>query len=206
METLKHVTMKKVSLLVITLVAGMSAGMAQDKISGWGLKGGMNFPMDGFTFDQAGDNISSIFTQQNNANGWHAGLWGRAYVTDRIYLGSELLYLHNTTEISAKTESGDYTTNFNRSGVMMDGVAGIRFFRFLRVQGGVNGMAYVNNTWQDTFDTFGAGYTFGTGVDIWKVSVDVGYFGSFKSQQGNWQGVPLSYDRSDLLVSLSFKF
>lgn len=198
--------MRRVSLLAIATVAAMSTGMAQDKVSGWGLKGGMNFPMDGFTFDQAANNINSIFTSQNNANGWHAGVWGRAYVTDRLYFGSELLFLHNTTEVIGKTVGGDFNTNFNRSGVMIDGVAGMRFFKFLRVQGGVNGIAYVNNTWQDTFNTFGAGYTFGTGIDIWKVSVDVGYFGSFKEHQGNWQGVPLSYNRSDLLVSLSFKF
>ncbi len=198
--------MKKLTLIAFVLVAGMSAGMAQEKISGWGVKGGMNFPMDGFSFDQTADNINSIFTSQNNANGWHAGVWGRGYLTDRLYVGSNLLYIHNTSEVSAKTESGDFAKTFNHSGVSMDAVAGLRFFRFLRVQGGVNGMAYVNDTWQNTFDTFAAGYTFGAGVDIWKISFDVGYYGSFKEHQGTWQGVPLSYNRSDLLVGIGLKF
>jgi len=198
--------MKRSALLAIALLTGMAAALGQDKISGWGVKGGVNMPMDGFSFDQASDNIGSIFSSESNANGWHAGLWGRGYLTDRLYLGSNLLYLHSTTDLTAKTGTETTTQNFNHSGVQMDAVAGYRFFRFLRVQGGVNGLAYVNNTWKDSFDTFNAGYTFGAGVDLWKISVDVGYYGSFKEHQGTWQGVPLSYNRSDLLVSLAFKF
>ena len=198
--------MKKIAVLAIVLIAGVSVSMAQNK-STWGIKGGLNFPMDGFSFEQAGDNINSIFTEDKRANGWHAGLFGRAYLGRQFYFGSNLLYLHRTNQLIGKTEGIEIVEQeFNSSGSMMDLVAGIEMLNFLRIQGGVNGMFYFNDTWQDTFNTFGTGYTFGVGVDIWKLTLDVSYYGSFKEHQGNWNGIPLSYNRSDLLVGIGIKF
>ena len=198
--------MKKSALLAIALVAGLSASMAQSK-STWGIKGGLNFPMDGFTFKQTGENINSIFTEEKRATGWHAGIFGRAYLGRQFYLGSNLMYLHNTNTLIGKTaESAVTVADFNRSGSMMDLVAGIEMLNFLRIQGGLNGMVYFDDSWQDTFNTFGTGYTFGVGVDLWRITLDVSYYGSFKDHAGQWNGVPLSYNRSDLLVGIGFKF
>jgi hypothetical protein len=197
--------MKKTALIAIALIAGISVSMAQNK-STFGVKGGLNFPMDGFSFEQAGQNINSIFTEEKSANGWHAGLFGRAYLGNAIYLGSSINYMHNTSTLIGKVGDEVNTVDFNRSGAMMDAVAGIEMLNFLRVQGGVNGMVYFNNEWQNTFDTFGAGYNFGVGVDIWKLTVDVNYYGSFNNHTGSWNGIPLSYNRSDLLVGVGIKF
>ena len=156
--------MKKTALLAFALIAGISISMAQNK-STWGLKGGLNFPMDGFSFEQAGNNINSIFTEDKSANGWHAGVFGRAYLGRQFYLGSNLMYMHRTSQLIGKTEGMvEFTEDFNSSGSMMDLVAGIEMLNFLRIQGGVNGMLYFDDSWQDTFNTFGTGYTFGVGA------------------------------------------
>lgn len=194
--------MKKIFLIALMLTAGMSISLAQNK-SIWGIKGGFNFPMNGFSFTEAGYNINSIFTEDQRANGWHAGLFGRAYLGNQFYLGANLLYLQRSNQLTGKNANNEvWNEDFNSSGSMLDVVAGIRMLNFMRVQGGVNGMTYFDDTWQDTFNTFGAGYTFGVGVDLWKFSLDVSYYGSFKAHEGSWNGVPLSYNRSDLLVSL----
>ena len=99
-----------------------------------------------------------------------------------------------------------FSQTFITNGSQLDVVAGVEMFDFLRVQGGVNGMVYFNDTWNQTFNSFGAGYTFGAGVDLWRFTIDVNYNGSFKDNAGTWQGIPLSYNRSELMVSLGFKF
>jgi hypothetical protein len=199
--------MKKTALLLIAVCAGLMTVNAQNNKSTWGVRGGLNFPMDKFSFEQAGENINSIFTEEKRAAGWHAGIFGRAYLGDQFYFGSGINYMHQSTTLIGKTEGAtDFSQEFNHSGSMMDVVAGIEMLNFLRVQGGVNGMVYFNDTWQNTFDTFGAGYNFGVGVDIWKLTVDVNYYGSFNDHSGNWNGVPLSYNRGDLLVGVGIKF
>ncbi len=199
--------MKRLVVAFLVICTSTLISTAQNSKSTWGIRGGLNFPMDKFTFEQAGENINSIFTEEKRTTGWHAGVFGRAYLGNQFYLGSNLMYLHNTSTLIGKTQgSTDIVQDFNRSGSMMDVVAGIEMLNFLRIQGGVNGMFYFNDTWQDTFNTFGTGYTFGVGVDIWKITLDVNYYGSFNDHNGNWNGIPLSYDRGDLLVGLGIKF
>lgn len=199
--------MKRSVILALVFAAGIGTSMAQNEKNTWGMKGGVNFPMSGFSFNEAGSNINAIFTEEQRATGWHAGLFGRLYIGNQFYFGSNLLYLHSTSDIYAKSDGQElFTKTINRSGGLMDVTAGVEMFNFLRVQGGVNGRLYANDSWNDTFDTFGTGYTFGAGVDIWRFTVDLNYYGSFKEHQGTWQGVPLSYSQSDFLVSLGFKF
>lgn len=193
-------------LFALALIAGISVSQAQNEKNTWGIKGGINYPMDGFTFSETGDNISSIFTEEERATGWHAGIFGRLYAGDNIYFASNLLYLQNEFVLSGLKSDETFKQTFITNGSQLDVVAGIEMFQFLRVQGGVNGFMYLNETWNETFDTFGAGYTFGAGVDLWKFTIDVNYNGSFKENSGHWNGVPLSYNRSDLMVSLGFKF
>lgn len=194
--------MKKIFLIAVMLITGITVSQAQNP-STWGVRGGFNFPMNGFSFEQAGNNINSIFLEDKLANGWHAGIYGRAYLSSQFYVGANLLYLNRSNNLTGKTANNeDINQNFNSSGSMLDLVGGIKVLNLVRVQGGLNGMVYFDNSWQDTFNTFGAGYTFGVGVDIWKFALDVSYYGSFKEHQGSWNGIPLSYNRSDLLVSL----
>ena len=198
--------MKKSMLFALALIAGISVSQAQNEKNTWGIKGGLNFPMNGFTFSETGDNISAIFTEEERATGWHAGIFGRLYAGDQLYFGSSLLYLQNDYVLSGIKNELPFNQTFITNGGQMDVVAGIEMLKFLRVQGGVNGIMYFNDSWNNTFDTFGAGYTFGAGVDLWKFTIDVSYNGSFKDNSGIWNGVPLSYNRSDLMVSLGFKF
>lgn len=196
--------MKKTVLLAIALVAGMSASMAQE--STWGIKGGFNFPMNGFSMAETGDNINSLFNEEKRATGWHAGVYGRSYFTEKLFLNGNLLYLQKTHELIGKTAEDEISATLNSSGVMLDAVAGMRMLEFVRLQGGFSGIMHVNSSWRDTFDTFGTGYTFGVGVDLWKVSFDLAYYGSFKEHQGDWNGIPLNYNRSELLLSMSIEF
>jgi hypothetical protein len=189
----------------VALAISLTFGFAQNK-STLGIKGGLNFPMKGFSLDQAGDNINSIFTEEKKANGWHAGLFGRAYLGNSFYLGSSISYLHNSSTLIGKVGDVEKSIDFNQSGSMMDAVIGIELLNFLRFQGGVNGMVYFDNTWQNTFNTFGVGYNFGVGVDIWKLTLDVNYYSSFNNHSGEWNGIPLSYNQSNLLVGLGIKF
>jgi len=198
--------MKKGILLAFVLIAGISMSHAQNEKNTWGIKGGLNFPMDGFSFSETGENISAIFTEEQRAIGWHAGLFGRVYAGDQLYFASNLLYLQNEFVLSGMKSDEAFSKTFITNGGQMDVVAGIEMLKFLRVQGGVNGIMYFNDSWNDTFDTFGAGYTFGAGVDLWRFTIDVNYNGSFNNNTGTWNGVPLSYNRSDLMVSLGFKF
>jgi hypothetical protein len=59
-----------------------------------------------------------------------------------------------------------------------------------------------NNAFNNTFDTPTAGYNASLGIDLWKVSVDVTYYSSFTDHTGTWNDIPLSYERSQILVSL----
>jgi hypothetical protein len=197
--------MKKITLIALALIAGISMSQAQENKGGWGVRGGFNFPMDGLDFSQAGENINSIFTGENLSNGWHAGLYGRAYLNDRFFVGSNLLYMNSKSTLTGKTGDETFSETLNRSAAQLDLLTGMQMLGFLRVQGGVNGLMYLDNTWTDSFNTFGAGYTVGVGADIWKFGLDVTYNGSFNSQTGTWKGIPLNYNRSDLMVGLSIK-
>lgn len=191
--------------MTMLVVGFATAGLAQNKKSGWGIKGGMNFPMDGFSINQAGQNVNSIFTSQSHVNGWHAGVYGRAYASKKLYFGSSLMYINNENKLSGKTGDGDFNKTFATNAAQLDAVMGVRMFKFLRLQGGVNGLAYLNNDFRQTFDTFGAGYTFGVGIDLWRIGFDLNYNTSFKDQTGTWNNIPLHYNRSDLMLSMSIK-
>jgi len=198
--------MKKMALMATLLIAGFSMSQAQNNKSGWGLRGGLNFPMDGMSISQASNNITSVFTGESLSTGWHAGLYGRVYAGNRLYFGSNLLYLNNETTFTGKNEGTMYKETLNRSAAQMDLVTGIRMLGVMRVQTGVSGLMYVSNSWSNTFDNFGTGYNVGVGIDLWRVSFDVTYHGSFNSQSGEWKGIPLNYNRSDLMLGMSIRF
>ena len=199
--------MKKATLLAFVLIAGISVSQAHNRNKNtWGLTGGMKFPMNGFTFKQTGEKMNSIFTSEEKSTGWHAGMFGRVYANDQLYFGSNLIFLKNDHELVGFDGDQKMSETFTRAGSQLDVLAGIEFFDFVRAYGGVNGNVYFNNTWNETFDSYGTGYLFGAGVDIWKLTIDVRYNGSFKDHEGSWKGIPLSYNRSDLMVGIGIKF
>lgn len=197
--------MKKVTLLATILTAGLSMSLAQNNQNGWGLRGGMNFPMDGFSISQAANNLSSVFNGENLSNGWHAGLYGRVYAGKRLYFGSNLLYLNNQTTLTGTKNNEQFNETINRSATQMDLVTGIRMLGIMRLQTGVSGLMYLDEGWRNNFNTFGTGYNLGVGVDLWRVSFDVTYHGSFNSSSGEWRGIPLNYNRSDLMLGMSLR-
>ena len=199
--------MKKAILLAFVFIAGMSISKAQHRNKNtWGIMGGMNFPMDGFTFKQTGDNLNSIFTSEEKSAGWHAGAFGRVYAKDQLYFGSNLFFFKNDHQLNGLDGDQKMTQTFTRTGSQLDLLAGIELLDFIRAYGGVNGNITFNNDWNETFDSYGTGYLFGAGVDIWRLTIDVRYNGSFKDHEGSWKGIPLSYNRSDLMVGIGIKF
>lgn len=198
--------MKKLAPPLLAFLFSMSLYAQVEDKNFWGITGGLNFPMDDFSIQQAGDNINSMFTSESNSAGWHLGLQSRVYASKQLYFGSNLLYTQTDYLLTQTTDGISQKETFSYSGSQLDVMAGLEIFGFLRGYGGLNGNVNFDQNWNDTFDSFSAGYLFGAGVDLWKLTVDVRYNGSFKDHTGTWNGVPLSYSRSDLMVGVGFKF
>lgn len=198
--------MKKFALPLFALLLSIGASAQVKDKNHWGITGGLNFPMDGFSLQETGDNINSIFTGEERSTGWHLGLMGRLYATEQLYFGSNLLYTSTDHTLTGLDGDQIITETFSHSGSQLDVIAGLELFGFLRGYGGLNGNVNFDSNWNSTFDTFSAGYLFGAGVDVWRFTVDVRYNGSFKDHTGNWNNIPLSYNRSDLMVGVGFKF
>ena len=79
----------------------------------------------------------------------------------------------------------------------------IRLLKLVRAEAGVHYQGTVSdNAYNQTFQSPSVGYNVGVGLDLWKLSLDVTYYSSFQDHTGDWNNIPLSYNRSQLLVSL----
>lgn len=198
--------MKKLALIFGIVLGFQFSTYAQHGQNTWGVKGGVLFPMDGFSFSETSEHIKSIFEPTNQITGWHAGIYGRAYMGNYLFAHSNLSYLNTKHQLQLKSEMAQMEQTIQRHGAQLEAGIGLEFLDFLRVQGGLNGLAYMGKDWNQTFDTFGAGYSFGAGVDLWKITVDVTYNGSFSNSEGVWNGIALSHNRSDLMLTLGICF
>ncbi len=96
--------------------------------------------------------------------------------------------------------------SFDHNLIQLETSAGLSLLKFARAEAGVHYQHCLSdNAFTSTFEPSSAGYNVGLGVDLWKFGIDLVYYSNFKNHTGDWNGIPLSYSRSQLLLSLSAK-
>ena len=180
--------------------------MSTDAQSRWGLRTGLNFDMAGIGLNEALSTTQSIIDGAAVEDGYHLGLFGRQYIGDQFYIGASALYVKNSKFISG-TNGGDLMyESFDHNLMQLETSSGLRLLKFARAEAGVHYQHYLaDNVFTSTFEPSSAGYNVGLGVDLWKLGIDLMYYSNFKNHTGDWSGIPLSYNRSQLLLSLSAK-
>ena len=194
--------MKK-SILLLALSLAAVAGQAQSR---WGVRTGLNYDLAPIGLNEALATSQEIFEGENTESGYHIGVFGRQYLGDQLYLGSSLFYAKNSFLVRGTNALGvEDLSVLNQSNLQLDANVGLRLLKFVRAEGGVNYQMNTANSFSDTFEAGAAGYNLGVGVDLWKLSVDLTYYSSFNEHEGIWNNIPLSYNRSQMLLSLGVK-
>lgn len=173
----------------------------------FGVKGGRNYNLAEMGIGPAISAGGEVFNGDRSHDGWHLGFAMRDEFTDRFYIQFDALYSQFNTTFSGSNNAGESiekewiyrSAQFNLS-------PGIKVFRFLRFQAGLNGNLALNEVYSETFGVFDLGYQVGVGVDLGPLTFDVGYNTSFNDHDGNWNGIPLSHHRSELMVSVGLLF
>lgn len=194
--------MKK-SILLLAFTVVTLAAQAQSR---WGVRTGLNYNLAAIGLNEALASSQDIFEGQNTESGYHIGVFGRQFLGDQLYLGSSLFYSKNSFLVSGTNAGGASDVSLlNQSNVQMDASVGLRLLKLVRAEGGVNYQVNTANDFSETFAAGAAGYNVGVGVDLWKLSVDLTYYSSFAEHEGMWNNIPLSYNRSQMLLSLGVK-
>ena len=190
-------------IFILSLVLFSSGMMAQSR---WGLRTGLNYTLNTVQLDQAVSSAQGIFEGTVPDNGYHLGLYGRQYLGDQLYASASAIY-GKDIQIINQTVSGTTTTSrFDHQFVQLDAGLGIRVLKFARAEGGIHFINAVGNSaYNQTFESPTAGYNLGLGVDLWKLSLDLVYYASLQDHQGDWNGIPLSYERSQFMLSIGAK-
>ena len=196
--------MRKLVVLSLALLAGSVTATAQSR---WGVRTGLNYDLNAIGLDQAYATTQEIFEGQTQDNGYHLGVFGRQFLGDQLYTSGSLIYAKNTHFLEGTSNGTDlFYERFDHQYLQLDAGLGLRLLKFARAEAGVHYQGTISdNAFSDTFQSPTAGYNIGAGVDLWKLSLDVVYYSSFQDHQGDWNGVPLSYERSQLMVSLGVK-
>ena len=190
-------------IFILSFVLFSSGMMAQSR---WGLRTGLNYTLNTVQLDQAVSSAQGIFEGTVPDNGYHLGLYGRQYLGDQLYASASAIY-GKDIQIINQTVSGTTTTlRFDHQFVQLDAGLGIRVLKFARAEGGIHFINAVGNSaYNQTFESPTAGYNLGLGVDLWKLSLDLVYYASLQDHQGDWNGIPLSYERSQFMLSIGAK-
>ena len=195
--------MKNISIILFLLTS--TTLFAQQGM--WGLKGGLNYNLSEIGLDEAYNGVGDIFEGEKSSNGWHAGLVSRLFLGEKFFVQFEGLYSQSKNEVTGKTiNNTPIEKEFNKQVVQFDILGGFKFFSFLRLQGGLIGQLSLNKEYTDTFDGLGLGYNLGTGVSLGRFNVDIGYNASFQNHDGEWRGIPLTHNTSEVLMSVGFMF
>ncbi len=195
--------MKTKYLLALTLAFFV---MSTDAQSRWGLRTGLNFDMAGIGLNEALSATQSIFEGAATDDGYHLGFFGRQFIGDQFYIGASALYVKNSKFLSGTNDGVLMYESFDHNLVQLETSAGLRLLKFARAEAGVHYQHYLaDNAFTSTFEPSSAGYNVGIGVDLWKLGIDLVYYNNFKNHTGDWNGISLSYNRSQLLLSLSAK-
>ena len=190
-------------IFILSFVLFSSGMMAQSR---WGLRTGLNYTLNTVQLDQAVSSAQGIFEGTVPDNGYHLGLYGRQYLGDQLYASASAIY-GKDIQIINQTVSGTTTTSrFDHQFVQLDAGLGIRVLKFARAEGGIHFINAVGHSaYNQTFESPTAGYNLGLGVDLWKLSLDLVYYASLQDHQGDWNGIPLSYERSQFMLSIGAK-
>lgn len=191
--------MKNIILLASFVLTVSATGQSK-----WGVRTGLNYELNAIGLDVASVSAQEIFEGETTDNGYHIGVFGRQYLGDQLYTSGSLFYAKNTHFLEGNDGNNDlFYERFDQKYLQLDAGIGIRLLKFARAEGGVHYQGTIsNNAFNNTFDTPTAGYNASLGIDLWKVSVDVTYYSSFTDHTGTWNDIPLSYERSQILVSL----
>lgn len=195
-------TMKKLLVLLIAFSAVTVSAQSR-----WGVRTGLNYNLNNIGLSDAATSAQEIFEGQTSDNGYHLGVFGRQFLGDQLYTSGSLIYAKNTHFLEGNDgNSNIFYERFDHEFLQLDAGLGIRLLKLARAEGGVHYQGTISdNAFSQTFSSPTAGYNVGAGVDVWKLSLDVTYYGSFADHTGSWNDIPLSYDRSQILVSLGVK-
>lgn len=195
--------MKKWIAVTIVLAATFST-QAQSR---WGIRTGLNYDLNAIGLDEALATSQQIFEGDVQDNGYHLGVFGRQFLGDQLYLSGSLLYAKNIHFVQGTNVAGDvFMDRFDYAYLQGETSVGLRLLKLARAEAGVHYQGTVSsNAFTNTFETGAAGYNIGAGVDLWKLSLDLTYYSSFSDHVGVWNDIPLSYNRSQLLLSLGVK-
>ena len=195
--------MKTKYLLALTLAFSV---MSTDAQSRWGLRTGLNFDLAGIGLNEAISATQSILEGDATDDGYHLGFFGRQFVGDQFYIGASALYVKNSKFLSGTNGGVLMYESFDHNLIQIETNAGLRLLKFVRAEAGLHYQHYLSdNAFTSTFESSSAGYNVGLGVDLWKLGIDLVYYNNFKNHTGDWNGIPLSYSRSQLFLSLSAK-
>lgn len=196
--------MKKI-LTLVALVGAMTM-QAQDG-SRWGVRTGLNYNLSPITLDDAVATGQSLVEGDMQDNGYHIGLFGRQMLGDQLYVSTSLIYGKNQHFLHGLDANGDlYFERMDNNFAQLDASLGLRLIKTVRAEGGVHLQSDLGQSnFSNTFDASTAGFNLGVGVDLWKLSFDLTYYSSFMEHSGDWNGIPLAYDRTQLLFSIGVK-
>ena len=156
--------------------------------------------------DQAVSSAQGIFEGTVPDNGYHLGVYGRQFLGDQLYASGSAIYGKDIQIINQAVDGMTITSRFDHQFVQLDAGLGVRLLKFARAEGGIHFInAIGNSAYSQTFESPTAGYNLGLGVDVWKLSLDLVYYASLQDHQGDWNGIPLSYERSQLMLSVGAK-
>ena len=193
--------MRKIFLL--SLLAFSSAAFGQSR---WGLRTGLNYTLNAVQLDQAVSSAQGIFEGTVPDNGYHLGVYGRQFLGDQLYASGSAIYGKDIQIINQTVDGMTTTSRFDHQFVQLDAGLGVRLLKFARAEGGIHFInAIGNSAYSQTFESPTAGYNLGLGVDVWKLSLDLVYYASLQDHQGDWNGIPLSYERSQFMLSVGAK-
>ena len=190
-------------IFILSLVLFSSGMMAQSR---WGLRTGLNYTLNTVQLDQAVSSAQGIFEGTVPDNGYHLGLYGRQYLGDQLFASASAIYGKDIQIINQTVNGTTTTSRFDHQFVQLDAGLGIRVLKFARAEGGIHFINAVGNSaYNQTFESPTAGYNLGLGFDLWKLSLDLVYYSSLQDHQGDWNGIPLSYERSQFMLSIGAK-
>jgi len=193
--------MRKIFLLSLLALSSVAFGQSR-----WGLRTGFNYTLNAVQLDQAISSAQGIFEGTVPDNGYHLGLYGRQFLGDQLYASGSAIYGKDIQIINQTVDGIMTTSRFDHQFIQLDAGLGVRLLKFARAEGGIHFInALGNSAYSQTFESPTAGYNLGLGVDVWKLSLDLVYYASLQNHQGNWNGIPLSYERSQFMLSVGAK-
>lgn len=193
---------------------------AQSQIE-FGLKAGLSsydLAKEGIFISDGNQNIE--WNVKNAGYGHHFGIYTRLSVLG-LFIEPALLFNSNTVsyDITTYGESGVFSTVKNEKYNHMDipVIAGFKL-GVLRFQGGVVGHLFINSIsdvvdikgYNQRFKSASYGWQAGTGIDIWKLRLDLMFEGNFNKfgDQINIGGHNYAFadTPSRLMLTLGYKF